>query len=134
MKRFTALLLAAMVGACATTEGAKKSWAGANYDDFVKTWGAPTRSTKLPDGADVHTWVSQGGPTYRSGPTVGFGIGGFGGGGGHSTGVGVGASIPVGGGSATPPSSCERTVTFREGKLVDQSWIGPDELCSAYTR
>jgi hypothetical protein len=135
MNRLAVLLLVAMVGACASTEGAKKSWTGASYDDLVKAWGPPARSAKLADGADVHTWVSQGGPTYRSGPTVGFGIGSVGmGGGGRSTGVGVGASVPIGGDSVTPPSTCERTLTFRDGKLIDQSWIGPDELCSVYTR
>ena len=25
-------------------------------------------------------------------------------------------------------------LTFRDGRLIDQSWIGPDELCSVYTR
>ena len=133
--RATAWLLLIALAACATTEGAKKSWVGAGYDDFVKAWGAPTRSAKLADGADVHTWVSQGGPTYSSGPTIGFGVGSGGfGGGGRSTGVGVGASVPVGGGTVTPPSTFERTLTFRDGKLADKSWIGPDELCSVYTR
>lgn len=133
--RTTALLLLLVLAACATTEGAKKSWVGASYDELVRAWGAPTRSAKLADGADVHTWVSQGAPVVRSGPTVGFGVGSVGfGGGGRSTGVGVGASVPVGGSTASPPGSCERTLTFRDGKLIEQSWIGPDELCSVFTR
>jgi hypothetical protein len=133
MKRVLAICTLALA-ACATTEGAKKSWTGAGYDEVVKSWGPLTRSAKLADGADVHTWVSQGGPTYRSGPTIGFGVGTFGFGGGHGTSVGVGANVPVGGGTVTPPSTCERTLTFRDGRLIDQSWIGPDELCSVYTR
>jgi hypothetical protein len=128
-----AVALAFLAG-CATTEKAKESWIGTSYDDTVRAWGPPTRSAKLADGADVHTWVSEAGPTYRSGPSVGFGIGGFGFGGGHSTGVGVGASVPIGQGSVSPPARCERTLTFRNGRLAEQNWIGPDEICAGYTR
>ena len=96
----------------------------------MRAWGPPARSGKLADGADVHTWVSEAGPTYRSGPSVG--IGGFGGSGGRGVGVGVG--FPIGSGSATPPARCERTLTFRDNRLVEQSWIGPDEICAEYAR
>lgn len=123
----------AFLAACATTEKARESWVGATYDDAVRAWGAPARSGKLADGSEVHTWWSEAGPTYRSGPSVGFGIGGFGGRGG-GVGVGVGASVPIGEGSVTPPARCERTLTFRDGRLVEQSWIGPDEICSVYAR
>ena len=99
----------------------------------MRAWGAPQRSGKLGDGGEVHTWVSEAGPTYRSGPTIGIGgIGGFGGSGGRGVGVGVG--FPIGSGSATPPARCERTLTFREGRLVEQSWIGADEVCTEYAR
>ena len=120
----------AFLAACASTEKAKESWVGTSYDDAVRAWGAPARSGKLADGAEVHTWVSEAGPTYRSGPSVG--IGGFGGSGGRGVGVGVG--FPIGQGSVTPPARCERTLTFRDGRLVEQSWIGPDEICSEYSR
>src|SRR5262245_32028366 len=124
-----------LLAACATTEKAKESWAGASYDDAVRTWGAPVRSGKLSDGTEVHTWVSEGAPTYRSGPSVGFGVGGIGGGrGGGSVGVGVGASFPIGDGSVAPPARCERTLSFRDGRLVQQEGIGPDEICSGYSR
>jgi hypothetical protein len=123
-------LAALSLAACATTEKAKESWVGTSYDDAVRAWGAPARSGKLADGTEVHTWVSEAGPTYRSGPSIGFG--GFGGSGGR--GVGVGASFPIGQGSVTPPARCERTLTFRDGRLVEQSWIGPDEICAEYTR
>jgi len=129
-RSLAAILALALVAACATTEKARESWSGATYDDFVRAWGAPARSGKLNDGADVHTWVSDAGPTYRSGASVGFG--GFRGGGG--SGVGVGVGIPLGSGSAAPPARCERTLTFREGRLVEQSWIGPDEVCAEYAR
>jgi hypothetical protein len=126
-----------MLAACATvtTEKAKESWSGATYDDLVRVWGAPSRSGKLSDGADVHTWVSDAGPTYRGGSSVGFGIGGFGGGrGGGSVGVGVGASMPIGQPTPAPPARCERTLTFRDGRVVEQSWIGPDEVCAEFAR
>lgn len=129
-KRLATLLLATALGACASTEKAKESWAGASYEDAVRAWGPPMRSAKLADGAEVYTWVSEAGPTYRTGPTVG--IGGFGGTG-HS-GVGIGASFPIGAGSVEPPARCERTLTFRDGRLAGQSWIGPDEVCASYGR
>jgi hypothetical protein len=101
----------------------------------VRAWGAPVRGGKLADGSEVHTWVSEAGPTYRSGPSVGIGVGGFGGGrGGGGVGVGVGGSFPIGQGSVTPPARCERTLTFRDGRLVEQAWLGPDEICAEYTR
>ena len=130
-----AILALALVAACATTEKARESWSGATYDDFVRAWGAPARSGKLSDGADVHTWVSDAGPAYRSQSSVGFGIGGFGGGrGGGSVGVGVGASMPIGQPTPAPPARCERTLTFRDGRLVEQNWIGPDEVCAEFQR
>jgi hypothetical protein len=136
MRKIHAVLLLALLTACATTEKAKETWLGASYDDALRAWGPPARSGKLSDGSEVHTWVAEGGPTYRSGPSVGFGIGGFGiGGGGRSgTGVGVGASIPIGEGSPTPPARCERTLTFRDNRLTEQSWIGPDEICADFAR
>jgi hypothetical protein len=130
LRRAPILLAALLLAACATTEKARESWSGAAYDDFVRAWGAPARSGKLSDGADVHTWISEAGPTVRSGPSIG--IGGFGGRGG--SGVGVGVGFPIGSGSVTPPARCERTLTFRGGRLVEQSWIGPDEICAEYTR
>jgi hypothetical protein len=125
----------ALLAACATTEKAKESWVGATYDEAVRAWGPPARSGKLTDGTEVHTWVSEGAATYRSGPSVGFGLGGFGGsGGGGGVGVGVGASFPIGGGSVAPPARCERTLSFRDGRLVEQSWTGADEICAEFTR
>lgn len=128
--RFAALILAAVLGACASTEKAKESWVGASYEETVRAWGPPARSARLADGAEVHTWVSEAGPTYRTGPSVG--IGGFGGTG--RGGVGIGASFPIGAGSVEPPARCERTLTFRDGRLVGQSWIGADEVCADYGR
>ena len=97
----------------------------------MRAWGAPQRSGKLADGAEVHTWLSEAGPTYRQGPSVGFG--GFGSNRG-GVGVGVGVSVPIGQDRPVAAARCERTLTFREGKLVEQSWIGADEVCTEYTR
>jgi hypothetical protein len=131
---FLAGALTLVLAGCATTEDAKKSWNSATYDEAVKAWGPPARSGKLSDGTEVHTWVSESGPAYRSGPSVGFGLGGISGGGGRSTGVGVGASFPIGSGTVEPPARCERTLSFRDGRLVEQTWIGDDAVCSTYTR
>lgn len=131
MKRLSAAaVILALLAACASTEKARESWSGATYDELVRAWGAPARSGKLADGAEVHTWVAEGGPTYRSGPSVGVGVGSGRGG----TGVGIGVGFPIGSGSVSPPARCERTLTFRDGRLVEQSWIGPDEICAEYTR
>src|SRR5262245_51690072 len=120
------VLAAVVLAACASTEKPSETWSGASYDDLVRVWGAPARSGKLADGADVHTWVSEAGPSARSGASIG--IGGFGGRGG--SGVGVGLGFPIGSGSATPPARCERTLTFRDGRVVEQSWIGADDVCA----
>src|SRR4051812_50206988 len=105
MKRLHAIAFALLLAACATTEKAKETWLGASYDDAVRAWGPPAKSAKLNDGTEVHTWVSESGPSYRSGPSVGFGIGGFGigGGGPRGPGAGVGAGGPQDGGALAPP-------------------------------
>jgi len=120
----------ALLAGCATTEKARESWSGASYEEVLRAWGPPSRSARLADGADVHTWVSESGPVVRPGPS--FGVGVFGGSGGG--GMGVGTSIPFGGGSAGPPSRCERTLTFRSGRLIEQNWVGPSDVCSYYQR
>ena len=126
-----AFAAALLVAACATTEKARESWGGATYDEVARAWGPPARSGKLADGSEVHTWVSESaGPVYQSGPSIG--IGGFGGRGG--SGVGIGVGIPIGGGTVSTPPRCERTLTFRDGRLIEQSWIGPDDVCGGYFR
>lgn len=62
------------------------------------------------------------------GPSVGVGV--FGGSGG--SGVGVGIGFPFG--MTVNPPVCERNVTFQDGKLVDQSWIGDPGYCSYFKR
>ena len=51
-----------LAAACATAEKmneARDSWQGASYEEVLRAWGAPARSTKTPDGRDWHTWVTE---------------------------------------------------------------------------
>lgn len=106
----------------------RSSWQGASYEEVVRAWGAPGRSTALAEGREAHTWVSQEPPTYRGGPTLGVGV--FGGSGGGGVGVGVG--FPFGGSTRT--DSCERTLVFSGGKVVDQTWTGPAAYCARFKK
>jgi hypothetical protein len=119
------LLLALLLAGCASIEKAKNSWQGAHYDEVISRWGAPYRSTKLADGSPVHTWVAEGG--YSGGPASSVGI--FGG----SGGVGVGTSIIFGGGGGEP-QRCERTMVFRNDRVVEQTWLGEPYLCSTFSK
>lgn len=127
-----ALLLAGCgtMGAGERLEETKGAWEGATYDEVVARWGAPARSTTLNDGRQTHTWVSQEAAVRGSGPSVGVGV--FGGSGGGS-GVGVGVGFPFGG-SVGSAAMCERTMTFQEGRLVEQSWNGDPGYCSYFRR
>ena len=132
-RRYLSVALAALLAACATADDVKKaqgSWQGATYEDVLRVWGAPARSTKTADGREWHTWVSEGAPPPP--PSVGFGLGGFSFGRGSGVGVGVGTSVPVG--APPPPERCERTLVFADGKLVDQTWNGPPTLCAPLKR
>jgi hypothetical protein len=125
----SALAVAVVLAACATAEDmqrARDSWNGASYEEVLKAWGAPERSTRTADGRDWYTWVRQGSPS--AGSSVGFGVGSstFGGGGISSMGVGVGMPI----GTPPPPEKCERTLVFSGGKVVEQHWNGPPSLCA----
>ena len=97
------------------------------YDDVVRLWGAPARSTTLSDGRPAHTWVNEiaasRGQFY---PSVGI----FGGGGNVGVGVGVGTSYPFG----NELKRCERTLVFSEGKVAEQIWAGPDDYCDTFKK
>ncbi len=132
---FTLLAAAALLAACATTadiEKAKTTWHGATYDEVVARWGVPARQTKLSDGADVYTWVSEGG---GGGMASGSSVGVFGGSGGGGSGIGIGIGLPLpgmGGGGA--PERCERTLVFRNGRVADQNWQGSPRFCEGFRR
>jgi hypothetical protein len=127
----TALFL---LGGCATAtveqefDQAKNSWQGAAYEDVVTRWGPPARSATLPDGRQTHTWSSQEAPLRAPGPSVGVGV--FGGSGGG--GVGIGMGFPFG--TTVNPATCERTLTFKDNQLLEQSWVGDPAYCRYFKR
>ena len=125
-----AALAVLFLAGCATSvvdfAAARDSWNGATYDEVVLRWGAPMRSTKLTDGRDVYTWVSEGAASRGSVyPSIGI-SGGSGG-----VGIGTGVIFASGGGESV---RCERTLIFKEGRVVEQNWQGPAEFCSGFRR
>jgi hypothetical protein len=109
---------------------AKQSWAGASYDEVVARWGPPARSATPTEGGQTHTWVSQEHPSGPyGGPSVGVGV--FGGSGGRG-GVGVGVGFPFG--MTVNPATCERSLTFKEGRLVEQHWTGDPGYCRYFKK
>ena len=126
-------VLAALLAACATAQDvdrAKDSWQGATYEEVLRAWGAPIRSTTTADGRYWYTWETASYPPPSS--SVGVSLGGMRIGGGGATGVGVGVGVPVG--SPQPPDRCERTLIFENGVVVDQSWQGPPSMCADFKR
>lgn len=123
-------LLTALLAGCATTgadlESARDSWNGARYEAVVERWGPSARSTTLADGREVHTWVSEEGYGGSSGVSVGV-FGGSGGG-------GVGAMIGLPGTGGGAPRRCERTLTFRDGSVAEQTWLGHPAFCTSFRR
>src|ERR671937_2626923 len=122
--RSLTIAVALALAACATVEDvnkARESWQGASYEEVLRAWGAPSASTRTADGRGWYTWVTASAP--QPGPSFGLGVGGVRIGGGSATGVGVGVGMPVG--TPEPPSRCERTLIFADGRVVDQSWVGP---------
>jgi hypothetical protein len=130
MKSLKPAALAMLVAACVTTEDmnmARDSWQGASYEDVLRAWGAPARSTKTPDGREWHTWVTE---SYPQGPSFGVGVGGASVG--HRGGVGVGMGVPIG--PPPPPERCERTLVVVDGKIAESHWSGPPSMCVEFRR
>lgn len=127
IRLFPVLFLAA----CATSIGEDQAtWYGASLDEVRAAWGAPTSTSKTPDGADVYTWVNE--SPGSSGASIGVGFGVFRSSGNVGVGVGTGTSVPVGGASA--PHRCERKMTFRDGRVADVEFIGAPRVCSGYQK
>jgi hypothetical protein len=96
----------------------------------LSTGGAPPPPSATPaEGGQTHTWTSQETPVRPYGPSVGVGV--FGGSGGGS-GAGVGIGFPFG--MTVNPASCERNLTFRDGRLVEQHWTGDPAYCRYFKR
>jgi len=126
--RTTALIVVLLAG-CASTGGpgeARDSWNGATYDEIVLAWGTPVRSTKLNDGRDAYTWVSDGTVSRASvHPSIGIS--------GGSGGIGIGTGVMFGSGGGEP-ARCERTLIFKDGRVEEQTWQGPAAYCRNFGR
>ncbi|MPZ46029.1 MAG: hypothetical protein GEV05_22120 [Betaproteobacteria bacterium] len=121
-----ALLALALLAGCATTadvDKAKASWHGATYDEVVAAWGQPASQTTLEGGLQGYTWISQ---------SAGYGasVGAYGG----SGGGGVGISLPLPGMGGMVRGQCQRTLGFKDGRVVDQIWQGTTQYCSIFGR
>src|SRR5215212_6073626 len=129
--RWTPAILLFLAGCASTPTGdlntARSSWQGASYDEVVRSWGTPVRSTRLSDGRDVYTWVSD---SVSSGPAFFPSLGIFGGGHG-GVGFGTGVTMGSGGGEFV---RCERTLFFESGRVVDQTWQGSPDYCGSFRR
>lgn len=125
-------VLVVLLAGCATLGNdiyvAKKSWYGARYEDVVSRWGTPVRHTTFSDGRFVYTWESE---SSASGGTLFPSISVFGGSGGVGVGVGTGAIFGSGGYERV---RCERTLIFKDGRVVEQTWQGQAAFCSTFRR
>lgn len=133
MQRRDALLAAITlsVAGCATTHSelapVRDAWLNATYDEVVTRWGTPVRSTTLNDGRQAYTWYAEG-STTRSTVWPSISVGG-----GSGIGVGVGVGVGVGA-NRDVPVSCERTLIFKGGRVVEQTWQGPADFCGTFRR
>ena len=127
-------LLVVLLAGCASVgtdvNVAKDSWQGATFDAVVSRWGTPARSTTLADGREARTWVSV---DAASGGTYFPSVGVYGG----SGGIGVGTSVTMGlpgMGAGGGQVRCERTLFFRDERVVEQLWQGHAGYCSTFRR
>ena len=125
------MALALVLAACATPgqdlAAARQSWDGASYEEVVRAWGAPARSTGLGEGREARTWLSE---VNRARGVIYPSVGVFGGSGNVGVGVGVGTSYPFG----AELKRCERTLVFAEGRVAEQTWAGPDDYCDTFKK
>ena len=105
----------------------RNAWLGARYEEVVTKWGTPVRSTSFDDGRLIYTWFSEG-MTQRSSMLPSIGV---------SAGSGMGVDIGIGVNSGTGREAyvtCERTLIFKGGHVVNQSWFGPADFCGTFRR
>ncbi len=125
------LVAAPQLTSCATTRTditpVRNAWLGASYEEVVSRWGTPVRSTSFDDGRLIYTWFSEGAaPRTSLWPSIGVSAG---------SGMGVGIGIGVTSGpSRDAYVTCERTLIFRDGRVVDQSWFGSADFCGTFRR
>jgi len=89
---------------------ARESWRGATFDQVVAAWGPPARSAN-----GSHTWLSE--DRVPQAQRSGGGTGGM-----------------IFGAPEGAAARCDRTLTFRDGRLLDQSWKGNPEFCKRFGR
>lgn len=121
-----ALLAVSFLAGCATMadiEKAKGTWHGATYDEVVAQWGQPASQSEPVNGTQTYTWFSERGGGGSS-------VGAYGG----SGGAGVGISMPLPGMGLAPPGRCQRSLSFKDGRVVDQIWQGSTNYCSIFRR
>lgn len=66
LKTLLAIVLAAFISSCATTEGYEKilnSWVGSNINDYIKANGYPDNSFTAPNGNKVYAYNASGSVT-----------------------------------------------------------------------
>ena len=101
-------LAASALAACAATgdelAATRESWRGATYDQVLMAWGTPSQSS-----VDSHTWLSD-----ESAPRI-QGSGGV-------------------GGMIFAAARCDRTLAFRDARVVDARWAGDPEYCKRFAR
>jgi hypothetical protein len=135
--RALALCSAALLGLCLQLSGCatphhdispvRNAWLGASYDEVVAKWGAPVRSASFSDGRLIYTWFSEGlVPRSSMRPSIGVSAG-------SGMGVGIGIGVTAGAGREAYVT-CERTLTFSEARVTDQSWFGPADFCGTFRR
>ena len=102
-------LAAAALAACASTDGADAEFAAARESWRGATYDQVLMAWGTPSqsGVDSHTWLSGDGSKY--------------------SGAGVGGVI-------FPAAGCDRTLAFRDGRVIDERWSGDPELCKRYAR
>ncbi len=126
-----ALATGLLLMGCATTSvdiaPVRNAWMGASYEDVVSRWGTPVRSTSFNDGRFVYTWINEGvAPRSAIWPSIGVSAGS-----GMGVGIGVGVTSAPG---RDAQVTCERTLIFRDGRVVDQTWYGPADFCATFRR
>lgn len=120
-----------ILSGCANIAEDRVTWYGASVEEVHAAWGKPASTSKLPDGAEVHTWVNE--SPSSSGASVGVGFGVFRSSGNVGIGAGTGVSVPVG--ERPPNNRCERKATFRDGRVFDMEWLGqPERACTGYQK
>jgi hypothetical protein len=119
-----ATLLAGCTALTPTPDAARASWFGAHRDEVISKWGTPTRGAALADGRVVETWESIETVGLLSPGSVGIY-------GGSGLGIGLAFGVP---GIRSEARSCERTLTFKDERVAEQTWLGHPGLCSTFRR